>query len=162
MPSFWQKVALVWLVLLLASNTVRLLFPANDTVRGDKQQAWVAITGQATAGHDVRLAYLDTRPADKNAPVVLLLHGSPAGGSLEMLVPPLRSDFRVIAPDFPGFGDSSLRVPDYSISAHADYVNALLDTLDISVLAVVVVKPFHDGLHERGFAGSPGAINADD
>ena len=29
-------------------------------------------------------------------------------------------------------------------------------------LPLIPFQPLHDGLHERGFAGSPGAINADD
>ena len=40
-----------------------------------------------------------------NAPVVLLLHGFPASSFMfRELIPRLASDYRVIAPDLPGFG----------------------------------------------------------
>src|ERR1700736_4206556 len=42
---------------------------------------------------------------DTTAPVVLLLHGFPASSFMfRELIPRLASDYRVIAPDLPGFG----------------------------------------------------------
>ena len=42
---------------------------------------------------------------DATAPVVLLLHGFPASSFMfRELIPRLASDYRVIAPDLPGFG----------------------------------------------------------
>ena len=42
---------------------------------------------------------------DPNSPVVLLLHGFPAASFMyRELMPRLASDYRVIAPDIPGFG----------------------------------------------------------
>src|SRR5271155_5969647 len=42
---------------------------------------------------------------DANAPVVLLLHGFPTSSFMfRELIPRLASDYRVIAPDLPGFG----------------------------------------------------------
>src|ERR1700741_3767968 len=42
---------------------------------------------------------------DATAPVVLLLHGFPASSFMfRDLIPRLASDYRVIAPDLPGFG----------------------------------------------------------
>src|SRR6476469_5768258 len=42
---------------------------------------------------------------DPNAPVVLLLHGFPSSSFMfRELIPRLASDYRVIAPDLPGFG----------------------------------------------------------
>jgi pimeloyl-ACP methyl ester carboxylesterase len=42
---------------------------------------------------------------DPNAPVVLLLHGFPASSFMfRELIPRLATDYRVIAPDLPGFG----------------------------------------------------------
>jgi pimeloyl-ACP methyl ester carboxylesterase len=63
-------------------------------------------------------------------PAVVLLHGSPGtrhdfDGVLEALA----RDRCAIAPDLPGFGQSTRGVPDYSVRAHADYVEALLDAL---------------------------------
>src|ERR1700723_485035 len=42
---------------------------------------------------------------EPNAPVVLLLHGFPASSFMfRELIPRLAGDYRVIAPDLPGFG----------------------------------------------------------
>jgi pimeloyl-ACP methyl ester carboxylesterase len=44
-----------------------------------------------------------------SAPVILLLHGFPASSRMfRDLIPPLAARYRVIAPDFPGFGRSSM------------------------------------------------------
>lgn len=44
----------------------------------------------------------------KDAPVVLLLHGFPTDSHMfRNLIPMLSGNYRVIAPDFPGFGNSS-------------------------------------------------------
>ena len=51
----------------------------------------------------VRLFY--RAAGDPGAPVVLLLHGFPTSSFMfRELIPRLASDFRVIAPDMPGFG----------------------------------------------------------
>jgi pimeloyl-ACP methyl ester carboxylesterase len=63
---------------------------------------------------------------------VLLIHGSPGTGDVfQGLTPLLASHFRVIAPDLPGFGDSTRGIPDYSFRAHAGYVLALLRQLHV-------------------------------
>lgn len=62
---------------------------------------------------------------------VLLLHGFPAGSwSWHRVIPLLPPGFRVLAPDFLGFGHSDKPVgADYSIPARADRLENLLDTL---------------------------------
>jgi pimeloyl-ACP methyl ester carboxylesterase len=45
----------------------------------------------------------------RDAPVLLLLHGFPSAGHMfRDLIPPLSDQFRVIAPDLPGFGQSEM------------------------------------------------------
>lgn len=67
--------------------------------------------------------------APRGTPVVLL-HGSPGGRfDFDGVLDPLAADRCAIAPDLPGFGDSTRRVPDYSVQAHAAYVEALLAAL---------------------------------
>lgn len=79
---------------------------------------------------DVHLAYRDFGPRD--APALVLLHGSPGdGGHLADLGRALEDRWRVVIPDLPGFGRSSVDAPDLSIRAHADYVLQLLDGLHI-------------------------------
>lgn len=49
----------------------------------------------------------------KTAPVVLLLHGFPSSSHMfRDLIPSLAAKYRVIAPDYPGFGNSSAPSPD--------------------------------------------------
>ena len=63
-------------------------------------------------------------------PAVVLLHGSPGGRfDFHGVTDALARDRCVIAPDLPGFGDSTRDVPDYSVAAHAAYVDALLTAL---------------------------------
>jgi pimeloyl-ACP methyl ester carboxylesterase/membrane protein DedA with SNARE-associated domain len=87
----------------------------------------------------VRLAYHEWASAlGQDAPVLVLIHGSPGDGRVfHGLAPLLTGTARVIAPDLPGFGSSSHRVPDYSIRAHATYVRELLDSLHVSRAHIV-------------------------
>ena len=53
--------------------------------------------------------YREAGPPD--APVLLLLHGFPTSSNMfRNLIPRLAGSFRLVAPDYPGFGQSS--VPD--------------------------------------------------
>lgn len=46
---------------------------------------------------------------DKNAPTIVLLHGFPTSSHMYRdLIPKLAEDYHVIAPDYPGFGNSSM------------------------------------------------------
>lgn len=63
---------------------------------------------------------------------VLLVHGSPGSGEvLRTLEGLLSPQFRVIVPDLPGFGASTLDLPDYSFRAHGEYLLELLDALHV-------------------------------
>lgn len=74
---------------------------------------------------DLEIFYREAGPAD--APVILLLHGFPSSSHMfRDLIPLLAKNYRVIAPDYPGFGFSS--APDlakfpYTFAALADVVN---------------------------------------
>ena len=69
---------------------------------------------------------------------VLLLHGSPgSGASFRRIAPSIAATYRTLAPDLPGFGASSRRVPDYSIRAQAAIVLQMLDSLDIGPVHAV-------------------------
>lgn len=63
---------------------------------------------------------------------VLVLHGWGARGSIyRSVINPLVSSYRVIAPDFPGFGDSDEPSFAYSIEDYAGFVCELVRTLGI-------------------------------
>ena len=79
---------------------------------------------------------------DSSAPVVLLLHGFPASSFMfRELIPRLADQFRVIAPDLPGFGFTE--VPEkrkyvYSFAALASTIEAFTDALDLKRYAIYV------------------------
>ena len=49
----------------------------------------------------------------KDAPVVLLLHGFPTSSHMfRNLIPALADEFHLVAPDYPGYGNSSMPTVD--------------------------------------------------
>jgi pimeloyl-ACP methyl ester carboxylesterase len=79
---------------------------------------------------------------DPAAPVVLLLHGFPTSSFMfRELIPRLATDYRVIAPDLPGFGFteiSSERKYSYSFDALAKTIDAFTKAIEISRYAIYV------------------------
>lgn len=71
------------------------------------------------------IAYREAGP--KDAPVILLLHGFPTSSHMfRNLIPQLADRYRVLAPDYPGFGDSSMPAVsdfDYSFDSLARVVD---------------------------------------
>jgi alpha-beta hydrolase superfamily lysophospholipase len=74
------------------------------------------VTHYRTATVDgVNVFFREAGPAD--GPVVLLLHGFPTSSHrFRNLIPALADRYRVIAPDYPGFGDSAM--PDHTQFAY--------------------------------------------
>ena len=76
------------------------------------------------------------------APTVVLLHGTPASSHMyRNLIPALADRYRVIAPDYPGFGHSD--VPGtaefaYTFDNLTDHVDALLERLGVEHYALYV------------------------
>lgn len=81
----------------------------------------------------VELFYREAGPAD--APVLLLLHGFPSSSHMfRDLMPRLAERYRVIAPDYPGFGHSAapaLSAFAYRFDRLADMVEGLADKLGL-------------------------------
>jgi pimeloyl-ACP methyl ester carboxylesterase len=77
------------------------------------------------------------------APVVLLLHGFPTSSHMfRNLIPALADSYRVIAVDYPGFGQSDM--PDrsefaYTFDRFAELVDSLLDRLGVMRYAMYVM-----------------------
>lgn len=86
--------------------------------------------------HTIKIAGVDLfyrEAGPKNAPVVLLLHGFPSSSHMfRHLIPALAAKYRVIAPDYPGFGESavpSLAEFPYTFEAFADLVSAFTEAV---------------------------------
>ena len=79
---------------------------------------------------------------DVNAPVVLLLHGFPASSFMfRELIPRLANDYRVIAPDLPGFGFTEVppeRQYSYTFDRLALTIDAFTRALKIDRYAIYV------------------------
>jgi pimeloyl-ACP methyl ester carboxylesterase len=79
---------------------------------------------------------------DPKAPVVLLLHGFPASSFMfRELIPRLADQFRVVAPDLPGFGFTEVpeeRKYRYSFDALAHTIEAFTDALGLNRYAIYV------------------------
>lgn len=126
------RLLLIYLSLLLASHVVRWFASERPLPSGLAVREQRAVSGDEHTVETVRLAYKEYQAVQQSEGVVVLLHGSP-GSHLDFasLGPQLAQRYRVIAPDLPGFGHSTQRVPDYSHRAHARYVLALLQRLSI-------------------------------
>jgi pimeloyl-ACP methyl ester carboxylesterase len=85
--------------------------------------------------------YREAGPAD--GPVVLLLHGWPSSSRMfRNLIPQLADRYRVIAPDYPGFGNSA--APDrgafaYTFDHFGEVMEALVQALHIERFALYVM-----------------------
>ncbi|NKB16456.1 MAG: alpha/beta hydrolase [Sphingomonadales bacterium] len=101
-----------------------------------------SVTHHRTADVDgISMFYREAGPAD--APVVLLLHGFPTSSHMfRNLIPHLADQYRVIAPDYPGYGqsDSPDRSSfDYTFDNFAKLVDGLLGQLGIAKFAMYVM-----------------------
>ncbi|ADO70171.1 alpha/beta fold hydrolase [Stigmatella aurantiaca] len=89
----------------------------------------------------VELFYREAGAAE--APAVVLLHGFPTSSHMfRNLIPALADRYRVIAPDYPGFGQSAM--PDrkqftYSFARFAELIDGLLSQLGANRYALYVM-----------------------
>ena len=78
----------------------------------------------------------------KDAPVVLLLHGFPSSGHMfRDLIPLLSEQYRVIAPDLPGFGQSDLPSREtftYSFDNIAAVIDRFTEVIGLTKFAIYV------------------------
>jgi pimeloyl-ACP methyl ester carboxylesterase len=79
---------------------------------------------------------------DPTAPVLLLLHGYPTSSHMfRELIPRLASKYRIIAPDLPGFGFTSVpaeRNYHYSFASIAHTISAFTEALHLQRYAIYV------------------------
>jgi pimeloyl-ACP methyl ester carboxylesterase len=82
----------------------------------------------------VNIFYREAGP--KDAPTIVLLHGFPSSSrQFDPLIPLLATRYHLIAPDFPGFGQSDAPSPSsysYTFDHLARTTNAFLDKLNIA------------------------------
>src|ERR1700744_6607752 len=118
-----------------------------------KTLALAAAAGAGVVGHAVEAAPMESTSATttyhraivdgvgifyreagpKDAPTIVLLHGFPSSSRMfDTLIPLLATKFHLIAPDYPGFGQSDPPPPyTYTFDHLAEPTNALLEQLHI-------------------------------
>lgn len=88
----------------------------------------------------VEVFYREAGKAD--APVLLLLHGFPSSGHMYRdLIPLLANDYRVIAPDLPGFGQSAMPARsafEYTFDNLASVIGSFTEALGLKKYAIYV------------------------
>ena len=88
----------------------------------------------------VGIFYREAGPRD--APTLVLLHGFPSSSrQFETLIPLLAPHYHVIAPDYPGFGQSDAPLPSayrYSFDQLAETMGRFLDLLGIASYALYI------------------------
>jgi pimeloyl-ACP methyl ester carboxylesterase len=84
--------------------------------------------------------YREAGPAD--APVVLLLHGFPSSSHMfRDLIPKLADNYRLVAPDLPGFGQSAMPPRDkfkYTFDNLAKVIGRFTEEIGLSKFAVYI------------------------
>lgn len=135
--------------LTMAALLATSLLSASVVSRTAESQTSVAPPARAvpvvhyrTASIDgVKVFYREAGPA--NAPVVLLLHGFPTSSHMfRNLIPLLADRYRVIAPDYPGFGQSDAPAHTqfaYTFAHLADIVDQLAVQLGAQRYAMYVM-----------------------
>jgi pimeloyl-ACP methyl ester carboxylesterase len=90
-------------------------------------------------GQDIRMAYMDIKPANPNGRVVILFHGKNFGGYYwtNVIQTLTTKGFRVIVPDQIGFGKSSKAFIHYSFHQLARFNKNLLDSLGITKVTIL-------------------------
>ncbi|GLZ76275.1 alpha/beta hydrolase [Actinorhabdospora filicis] len=88
----------------------------------------------------VEVFYRESLPGRPDAPALLLLHGFPsASHQYRRLMDALGDDYRVIAPDYPGFGHTEAPEGfEYTFDRLADVVEGFLEAIDLRRFAMYV------------------------
>jgi pimeloyl-ACP methyl ester carboxylesterase len=84
----------------------------------------------------IELAIFYREAGPQNAPTLLLLHGFPTSSNMfRNLIPRLATSFHVDAPDYPGFGQSSMpshKDFDYTFENLTNVVEQLVEKLGLT------------------------------
>src|SRR5580704_2465902 len=123
----------------MVMKTPILLAAAALIVGHAAQAASLESTSATTTYHrmtvdGVGVFYREAGP--KDAPTLVLLHGFPSSSrEFDTLIPLLATHYHLIAPDFPGFGQSDAPTPSsyaYTFDNLAKTINGLLERLDFN------------------------------
>ena len=114
--------------------TAALICMTGNAPAHDLQSSRQSISYHTVDVQGLNIFYREAGPAD--APTVLLLHGFPSSSRMwEPLLPLLADRYHLVAPDYPGFGNSSAPSPssfEYTFDNLARVMNELTTKLGIA------------------------------
>lgn len=129
--------------LAITLSFLALAIPTTATAATQTKQshsATSAVSYQVTTVDGVKVFYREAGP--KSAPTLLLLHGFPTSSHMfRNLIPKLAEKYHVIAPDYPGYGQSDQPSMDkfsYSFDNLAAVVDKFTNQLGLSKFAIYV------------------------
>jgi pimeloyl-ACP methyl ester carboxylesterase len=137
-----RRTALHAALMATPSAGLAAMLPREATAEAGPSRAKIPVVYYRTTPIDgVDVFYREAGPMD--GPVLLLLHGFPASSHMfRNLIPMLADRYRVIAPDYPGFGQSGM--PDrkdftYTFARYAELIDALLQKLGVGRYALYLM-----------------------
>lgn len=132
-----KKLFLSLILLLLGSGAVLYFSPTALIASAqfvERQRA--GLTAKEIQIDGLNIHYYEGGPA--NAETILMLHGFGANRDNWLRFSRYLTDrYHVIAPDLPGFGDSSKPSASYDVASQAERISALIKTLGIRQLHLV-------------------------
>lgn len=137
MLNLFRKVFLMFLVLIIAGSITSNL-SSYDLMGVSAHAGEQSVSNNQTLHKSVKIDGLDIfyrEAGPKDAPTIILLHGFPTSSHMfRNLIPELSDKYHVIAPDYPGYGFSSMPTVDefdYSFDNLAVVVEKFINKLGI-------------------------------
>ncbi|KAA8485491.1 pimeloyl-ACP methyl ester carboxylesterase [Arcticibacter tournemirensis] len=130
---------LILLILLAPAALLAQTDTLSITLENVKYPHPVKFINLTAEGQDIRMAYMDIKPASTNGKTIMLFHGKNFAGYYwkDVIKSLTNKGYRVIVPDQIGFGKSSKPFIHYSFHLLAKFSKQLLDTLGIAKTAVL-------------------------
>jgi pimeloyl-ACP methyl ester carboxylesterase len=135
--SSWARGVVVVAVMVLFSEVTAQASAEPPSQSGQPH----AVHFRTANVNGIEIFYREAGPVD--APAIVLLHGFPSSSNMyRNLIPPLAHRYRVIAPDYPGFGHSATPRRgdfDYTFANFAKLMDGLLAQLRVNRYALYVM-----------------------
>jgi pimeloyl-ACP methyl ester carboxylesterase len=135
----YKKAVILSLLILWSARLLAQPDTLSITLENVKYPYPVNFLPLTVEGQDIRMAYMDVKPANANGKTVMLFHGKNFGGYYwtNVIKALTAQGYRVIVPDQIGFGKSSKPFIHYSFHQLARFNKKLLDTLGVPKTIII-------------------------